>query len=348
MSSKSPVRSCEDVDETALSYAEIKALCAGNPLIAEKMNLDVEVARLRMLKADHQSQHYRLEDNLLRHYPEQITAVTERIAGIQKDIAAYTEQNEKLTTVQQSLNGGAASVSAKFAGMTINGVEYAEKEPAAKALLEACKGVTDKADKPIGEYMGFNMSLRFDSFSKQFSILLRGSMTYSTDLGTDAFGNITRINNTLADLPKRLEGAQSQLDNLKSQQEAAKLELEKPFALADELAEKEARLALLNADLNIDGDGGLDVMNDADSREEQDDEPEAEYDDESDEVDDEDEPRSSVTLVNPGITFDYPSEPVRQSVPAKSVKPSMLDEIRAYNAEKHQSAAGKKPAERDI
>jgi N12 class adenine-specific DNA methylase len=348
MSSKSPVRSCEDVDETALSYAEIKALCAGNPLIAEKMNLDVEVARLRMLKADHQSQHYRLEDDLLKRYPEQITAVTERIAGIEKDIEMYTAQSEKLTTVQQSLTDGAASVSAKFAGMTINGVEYPEKEPAAKALLESCKSVTDKNDKAIGEYMGFKMSLRYDSFNKTFSVLLRGSMTYSTDLGTDAFGNITRINNALGDLPKRLEGAKSQLDTLFSQQEAAKQELERPFAQADELAEKEARLALLNADLNIDGDGGLDVMNDADSREDLGDDDDQDFDDEPDDIDDEDEPRSSINLVNPGVTFSYPNEPVRESIPAKSAKPSLLDGIRAYNAERHQAAAGKKPTERDI
>ena len=153
MPSKSPVRSCEDVDETALSYAEIKALCAGNPLIAEKMNLDVEVAKLRMLKADHQSQHCRLEDDLMKRYPEQIASVTERIAGIEKDIAMYAAISEKSMVIQTGM-GGAATATAKFAGMTVNGVEYAEKEPAAKALLEACKGVTDRMDKPVGEYMG--------------------------------------------------------------------------------------------------------------------------------------------------------------------------------------------------
>jgi hypothetical protein len=186
MSSKSPVRSCEDVDETALSYAEIKALCAGNPLIAEKMELDIEVAKLRMLKADHQSQHYRLEDSLLKTFPQQITSIKERISGIETDIAAYAVEKEKCTEV--TMTGGAASVSSKFAGMTINGKHYTEKEPAAKALLESCKGVTDKADKPIGDYMGFKMSVRFDSFSQQFSVLLRGQMTYAVDLGTDAGG----------------------------------------------------------------------------------------------------------------------------------------------------------------
>jgi hypothetical protein len=149
MSSKSPVRSCEDCDETALSYAEIKALCAGNPLIAEKMALDNEVAKLRMLRSEHKSQHYRLEDSLLKTYPQQITATKERIDCIEKDIAAYAVQKEKC--VEVTTTNGAASVTAKFPGMTVGDVTHAEKEPAAKALLEACKGVTDKVDKPIGE-----------------------------------------------------------------------------------------------------------------------------------------------------------------------------------------------------
>ena len=171
MTSKSPARSCEDVDEVALSYAEIKALCAGNPLIAEKMNFDVEVAKLRMLKSEHQSQHYRLQDDLLKRYPEQITANRERIAGIEKDMVMYNEQMAKLTTVQTGLDGTAtAATTAAFAGMVINGVEHKEKEPAAKALLEACKLVADKKDLPIGSYMGFDMSLRFDSFNSPISL----------------------------------------------------------------------------------------------------------------------------------------------------------------------------------
>jgi len=324
MSSKSPVRSCEDVDETALSYAEIKALCAGNPLIAEKMNLDIEVAKLRMLKAEHQSQHYRLEDELLKRYPEQIKAVTERIAGIEQDIINYDKFNEELADVQTSLTGNAATVTAKFPGMMVYGVTYKEKEPAAKALLEACKGVTDKREVNVGQYMGFHMSLQFDSFNKVFNIMLRGNMTYQTDLGTDTFGNITRINNVLNDLPKKLEGAKSQLENLYSQQEAAKLELEKPFALADELKEKEARLALLNADLNIDGNGGFDVMNDTDTRSENEDEIEPESDDEYDE--------------------DYESG----NASAKSVRPKFVDELRSFNAEKNQYISGKQKSEHDI
>jgi chromosome segregation ATPase len=287
MSSKSPVRSCDDVDETALSYAEIKALCAGNPLIAEKMALDNEVAKLRMLRSEHRSQQYRLEDSLLKTFPQQIKSVTERIEGVEKDIAAYTALKEKCVEVVTT--NGAASATVKFPGMTINGVTHTEKESAGKALLEAFKGVTDKSDKPIGEYMGFKMSLSFDSFSKQFKLMLRGSLTYSVDLGNDAFGNITRINNALDDLPKRLEGMKAQLENYNKQVEAAKEELAKPFPQEAELAEKEARLALLNADLNIDGNGDMDVLNDAESREESD-EKQPQYGDARDDEDDEEEP----------------------------------------------------------
>lgn len=260
------MRSCQDVDETALSYAEIKALCAGNPLIKEKMELDNEVAKLRMLQAEHKSQHYRLEDSLLTHFPQQIKSVTERIEYITKDIAKYAELKEKSVDIQ--MLDGATCVGAKFPSMVIKGVTHTEKEPAAKALLDACSGIIDNGDKQIGEYMGFKLSISFDSFSKQIKLQMRGNLTYQIDLGTDAFGNITRINNALEELPKRLEGIQSQLDNLYSQQEAAKVELALPFEQEPVLAEMEARLALLNADLNIDSDGssGLDVINDTETR----------------------------------------------------------------------------------
>ncbi len=266
MSSKSPVRSCDDVDETALSYAEIKALCAGNPLIAEKMQLDNEVAKLRMLKSEHRSQHYRLEDSLLKQFPQQIAAVTERIVGIEKDIAMYAILKEKCVDIQTQ--NGATSVSAKFPGMVVKDVEYHEKDPAAKALLEACKDVKGRnADVPVGEYMGFKMSLLYESFGQQINLHLRGAMTYKLELGTDALGNISRINNALDKLPERLAGAKEQLANLEKQVAAAKEELANPFAQEAELAEKESRLALLNSDLNIDGDGGMDVINDAENRE---------------------------------------------------------------------------------
>jgi hypothetical protein len=312
MSSKSPVRSCEDVDETALSYAEIKALCAGNPLIAEKMNLDVEVAKLRMLKAEHQSQRFRLEDDLLKRYPEQITTQTAIIAGIEADTAAYAAEKEKTVEIRQSLTGGAASVEGKFPGMTIGGVEYTEKEPAAKALLESCKTVTDKNEVPVGAYMGFKLNIKLNSLtgdSTSYKLLLRGNLTYQIDLGSDAFGNITRINNALADLPKRLETAKSQLENLFEQQDAAKQELEKPFALADKLAEMETRLALLNAELNIEGNGGMDVVNDEDRRE---------------------EPGEAVINLSR----------VPASVPAKSARPSIFDSIREFEAVRPNAVPG--------
>jgi hypothetical protein len=343
MSSKSPVRSCEDVDETALSYAEIKALCAGNPHIKEKMELDIDVAKLRMLKADHRSQHYRLEDSLLKKFPEQITATTARIAGIEKDIERYNAEHEKCVEVV-TLNG-AVSVSAKFAGMTIGGIHHTEKEPAAKALLDACKGVTDKADKPIGEYMGFKLALRYDSFTQQMQLLLRGAMTYVTDLGTDAFGNITRINNCLEKLPERLDGAKAQLTDINNQVEAAKLELEKPFPQEAELREKEARLALLNADLNIDGDGDFDVENDAESRDY--DETDVTDADENslEESDDDDKPYNPQ---NPGmsITYNSDAQPVptavrdteqRTGTYGKS-KPSILDGIRNFDSSRFNNA----------
>jgi hypothetical protein len=356
MSSKSPVRSCDDVDETALSYAEIKALCAGNPLIAEKMALDNDVAKLRMLQSEYRSQRYRLEDNLLKKYPEQITAVTERIAGIETDIKNYTAEKEKhveITTIN-----GAASVSVKFPGMTVNGVSHSEKEPAAKALLDACKGIKDRnSDLPIGEYMGFDMSLRYESYGSQINLLLRGAMTYQIDLGTDSLGNITRINNALDGLTKRLEGAREQLAGYEKQAAAAKEELEKPFPQEAELREKEARLALLNADLNIDGNGGLDVLNDTESREEKAepegeiDEPEAECDDDDDEPEYQEGAVSPFTPAIPGAAAHgrgYEDEPLRTGTYDKK-PPSILDDIRNIsNGLKPPAQGGGKSAEINI
>jgi hypothetical protein len=357
MSSKSPVRSCEDVDETALSYAEIKALCAGNPLIAEKMNLDNEVAKLRMLKAEHKSQHYRLEDELLKRFPEQITSVTERIEGIEKDIAKYAAEKEKCADVQ--ISGTGASASAKFPGMTVNGVTFKEKEPAAKALLESCKDVKGRnTDFPIGEYMGFKMSLRYESFGQQINLLLRGAITYQVELGTDALGNITRINNALDKLHERLDGAKSQLANFNRQVEAAKLELAKPFEQAAELQEKELRLAYLNAELNIDGDGGMEILNDTESRDSDDFVEQVgqameemgvkftrDYDPDND-ADDSDDFDDVSDEVRPQYGGSY--ERVPQAVASKS-KPSILDGIRTFDSAKHNGGQGKdKPAGRDI
>lgn len=261
MTSKSPVRACEDVDETALSYAEIKALCAGNPLIKEKIDMDIEVARLRLLRADHQSQHYRLEDDLLKYYPENIEAAKSRIAGAEKDMERYNANLPEAPAVQAEASdapetdasGTTSQAAPPFPTMTVLGVDYAEKEAAAKALLEACKTVIGKEAVKIGSYLGFDMSLSFDSFYKKFNLTLKGDLSYSVELGMDTFGNMTRINNALrVDIPERLESSKNQLENLYQQVEDAKRELKNPFAQERQLAEKEARLAFLNAQLNID------------------------------------------------------------------------------------------------
>ncbi len=338
MSSKSPVRSCEDVDETALSYAEIKALCAGNPAIAEKMNLDIEVAKLRLLKSEHQAQHYRLEDSILTHYPKQAASSKATIKGLEKDIALYTAHKEKLAEMQPSLTGG-TTPAAPFAGMTVDGVEYAEKEPAAKALLDACTTVDDTDERAIGEYMGFQMAVRFEPLSKQFKLSLRGALTYTGDLGSDAFGNITRINNTLEGLAKRLTTETEKLENVQQQEQAAKLELEKPFSLESELVEKEARLALLNAELNIDGEGGFDVENDADEHASAE---ESELDDTEYDIRDDEAP---VRADSPMPTKDeqriYVVGCPPLSEPSEPAKPSILSGIRGFTGSKSESAPGR-------
>ncbi len=237
MTSKSPVRSCDDVDEQALSYAEIKALCAGDPNIREKMDLDVEVARLKVLKADHQSQQYRLEDQLLKYFPAEIEKQKGFIKGFKEDIetvAAHPVPEEG------------------FVGMEVKGVQYAEKAEAGEAILSACKGFQSMDSVPIGSYRGFDMELSFDSFSKEFQIALKGEMTHRVSIGTSAAGNMTRLDNALANIPQRLETAEQKLDGLYQQQEAAKAEVGKPFPQEAELAEKSARLSELDALLNMD------------------------------------------------------------------------------------------------
>lgn len=260
MTSKSPVRACEDVDETALSYAEIKALCAGNPLIKEKIDLDIEVARLRLLRADHQSQHYRLEDDLLKYYPESIEAAKGRITGAGKDLERYNANLPKApaavpeaSSPQADMAEGTAPAPPPFPTMTVLGTAYTEKETAAKALLEACKTVTGKEAVKIGSYLGFDLNLSFDSFYKKFNLTMKGELSYSVELGTDTFGNMSRINNTLrTEIPERITSSKNQLESLYQQVEDAKKELQNPFAQEQELTNKETRLAFLNAQLNID------------------------------------------------------------------------------------------------
>ena len=237
MTSKSPVRSCDDVDEQALSYAEIKALCAGNPLIKEKMDLDIDVAKLKVLRADYQSKHFRLEDQLLKYFPAEIEAQQSRNRGFEADIqtvAAHPLPEEG------------------FVGMEVGGRHYAEKAEAGDALLALCKETKSTEGIPIGSYRGFAMELSFDTFSKEFQLTLKGEMSHRVSLGADARGNLTRLDNALAGIPGRLEKGVEQLENLQNQQAAAREELKKPFPQEAELAEKSARLAELDAALSMD------------------------------------------------------------------------------------------------
>ncbi len=237
MTSKSPVRSCEDVDEQALSYAEIKALCAGNPLIKEKMDLDVQVAKLKVLKADHQSQKFRLEDKLLTKFPADIRETNAYIAGVKADAqlaAAHPQGREE------------------FCGMTIKGVTYDEKKTAGERLVLACSELPNADEKVIGSYRGFELSLRFDTFRSEYQALLKRQRKYTVPLGTDPLGNIIRLDNSLNNFPERITAAENELDTLHQQQAAAQIEVEKPFPQEEELAEKSARLAELNAQLDVD------------------------------------------------------------------------------------------------
>lgn len=236
MTSKSPVRSCEDVDETVLSYAEIKALCAGNPLIKEKMDLDIEVARLRILKADYKSQQYQLEDAILERYPKDIERHKGYIKGYEADL--------KLLDKYPNPENG-------FAGMVVLGVSYADKDQAGQALLESRKNIKNRSPE-VGWYRGFKISLEFDSFSEQYKLMLKGSMSHTVVMGTDARGNLTRIENALSQIPGWIRSTQARLNNLYKQMEAAKAELDKPFPQEEELAQKEARLTELNLQLKID------------------------------------------------------------------------------------------------
>ena len=237
MTSKSPVRSCEDVDETALSYAEIKALCAGDERIKEKMDLDVDVARLKLMKASHRSQQFRLEDNLLRHFPEQIRQNESFVEGFTADMQTLAEH-------PHPVDG--------FAGMEVKGDLLTDKDNAGAAILEAFKDAKGMEPVPIGSYRGFSMSLTVEDFGRDFVLTLKGKMKHRVTLGKDARGNLTRIDNALNAMPDRLQNVRNTLDALTAQMETAKAELGKPFPQEDELRTKSARLAELNAELNID------------------------------------------------------------------------------------------------
>ena len=237
MTSKSPVRSCEDIDEAALSYAEIKALCAGDERIREKMDLDVDVARLRLMKANHQSQQYRLEDNILRHFPAQIEENKGFLSGFEADM--------KMLEQHPHPKDG-------FAGMEVKGDLLTDKDNAGAAILEAFKDAKGLEPVPIGSYRGFSMSLTVENFGKDFILTLKGKMSHRVELGKDARGNLVRIDNALAQMPERYKTVQGRLENVQAQLATAKAELGKPFPQEAELKEKSARLAELNAELNID------------------------------------------------------------------------------------------------
>ena len=235
MSSKSPVRACDDVDETALSYAEIKALCAGDPRIKEKMDLDIEVAKLRLMKADYQSNQFKLEDQILKQYPEEIRQAQERAKGYRADMA--------LLEAHPLPKDG-------FVGMVIKGKRIVDKEAAGKMLLEACR--LSPHDMELGEYRGMKMTVDYDSYRQEVKLVLHGEMSHTVTMGTDVYGNLTRIENALANMPQKLEKAEERIAELERQTEQARAELGKPFAQEKELEAKAARLAELNAALNID------------------------------------------------------------------------------------------------
>ena len=236
MTSKSPMRSCDDVDEQALSYAEVKALCAGDPRIREKMDLDVQVAKLKVLRSDYQNQKYRLEDKLLKHYPEEIQKAKNRIAALKNDaqIADAHPQDKE-----------------NFCGMTIKGMVFDEKKAAGERLMLACKEMPNADMMLLGTYRGFELNIRFDSFKNEHQIVLRGELSYPVPLGDDPRGNIVRLDNAIGNFADRIADADAALDSLEQQKQAAEVEIAKPFAQEEELAEKSARLAELDALLNM-------------------------------------------------------------------------------------------------
>ena len=241
MTSKSPVRSCEDVDEAALSYAEVKALATGNPYIKEKMDLDIQVSKLKLMKANHTSQKYRMEDNITQHYPHQIAVFKERIEGFSADMEKYAKN--KPEDKEQFF-------------MQVGGKSYTDKKEAGTAIIAMCKeikGINASAD--VGEYLGFKLNVTFDSFNNKFVMNVKGAMSHPMEVGSDPLGNITRINNVLEAMPVQLEEAQTKLSNVEHQLETAKAEVDKPFPQEAELSEKLERLAELNALLNMDEKG---------------------------------------------------------------------------------------------
>lgn len=241
MTSKSPVRSCEDIDESALSYAEVKALATGNPYIKEKMDLDIQVSKLKLLKANHASQIYRLEDNITKHYPQRIAVLTERVQGTQQD----------MIRLQQNL-----PADKEIFRVEVGGSVYTDKKEAGTAIINMCRQIKSFQDPVVvGTYLGFDMAISFDGFGQRFIMNLRGASSHKLELGPDPLGNIIRMNHALELMPKQLEEIRTSLDTTKRQMESAKQEVTKPFAQEQELKEKLDRLTALNALLNMDENG---------------------------------------------------------------------------------------------
>ena len=238
MTSKSPVRSCEDVDATALSYAEIKMLAADNPHIKEKMDLDIQVQKLRLLKSNYLSEKYELEDKIIKYYPTTIARTKETIAGLEKDISLAKEHPKPLDDT--------------FVGIEVKGVSYSEKAEGGQKIIDACKEMTSPDPVPLGKYRGFDLELSFDTFEKVYQVKIKGSLSRSVSLGTDTIGNITRIDNAIEKIPERLEAKSRELSTLEQQFATAKAEVEKPFDKEKELTEKTNRLNVLNGLLNVD------------------------------------------------------------------------------------------------
>ena len=250
MTSKSPVRACEDVDDTALSYAEIKALATGNPYIKEKMDLDVQVSKLKLLKANHTSQIYRLESDIAKNFPVQISALKERIAGMQVD-----SQVVKSVDLQDNDT---------FA-MTVGNVLYEDKKEAGEALIAACAGLkTVSTGGKVGEYHGFTLSASYNMFSNAFELTIKGKCSYKLEIGKDPVGNMQRIHNTLSSIDRKLTESKQKLETVQQQLATAQEEVKKPFPKEAELNEKMERLSELNALLNMDEKGNETIMADED------------------------------------------------------------------------------------
>lgn len=238
MTSKSPVRSAEDIDETALSYAEIKMLATGNPYIKEKMDLDIQVQKLRLLKSNFLSEKYALEDKIIKYYPQRIAALHSRVEGLEKDVETVKQHPKPMDDT--------------FVGMKVSGVFYSEKADAGNAILEACKKMNSPDPIPLGEYRGFQTELLFDTIERTYVVRLKGETSRNVPLGEDTFGNITRIDNGLERFAETLADTRNELENTKNQFATAKTEVEKPFVKEEELKAKTARLDELNILLNMD------------------------------------------------------------------------------------------------